>query len=232
MALTQSDKTFKQYRDEILDEIGVMLKDDRFPPSLLYNWVQADILATVLRLGSLVNAYYRKVSIGTLVVASDAFGQYCDISSLDMIHFPVDPIWNVFHSTNKTIRQIPIDDLKEIDQISSYDSSVYYALVQKKIRFAKGDSATLTDTDTLDIGYYVIPTKCTAVTDEIDLPDEWHDLAQQRTAVRILKRLGYDDQSKRQQAQFVEQDLNNRLKELEVTGPKIPQMDRLSGERR
>jgi hypothetical protein len=76
------------------------------------------------------------------------------------------------------------------------------------------------------VGYYEHPTEATALTDYVDFPIEYHDLAQQRTMIRIMRKLGQT-----QRAQEKEVDLNRKWTEIDRANKEMLALDRMAGER-
>ena len=161
-------------------------------------------------------------SVTVLLTNNDA-GQYASMSSLSMIHFP-EPIWQVLDGSGNPIEPITLEKARNIVGDPNYDGKVFWYLVGENLRLALGDGASISGN--LTVGYYELPTKATALTNQIDFPLEYHDLVKQRVMVRILKKKG--EYSK---AREKEVDLNSRLADIDRKNMEAFQLDRITGER-
>ena len=113
-------------------------------------------------------------------------GIYADISGLDMMDYD-EPIWEVVDGNGKVIERLPDEYLKFKDNISnipSFDNNVYWYQDGQKLIFVFGNKAKLSGH--IKIGYYRLPREAKEMTDCVDLPIEFHNIAQEKTIKRLL----------------------------------------------
>ncbi len=163
------------------------------------------------------------ISTGPVILTANNANVSLVLTSLSMINYS-EPIWQVLDSNDDPIEQISLEMARNITNDPSYDDEVYWYQVGQSLYFAIGADASLSGNTT--VGYYVLPTEATALTDEIDFPIEWHDLPQQRTMIRVLKKMG-----QYQKAQEKEVDLEKRWQEIERSNIQAIDIDRKTGER-
>ncbi len=150
-------------------------------------------------------------------------GNLLDLSSLSMINYQ-EPVWCVIDPSGNMIPQMNIDRALSIKDITEYDDETYWYLIGQSIALALGADATASGD--FQVGYYELPTEPAADTNYIDLPLEWHDLAQQKTMIRILKKVGND-----QAAKLKEVDLEERYQKIATANAELKMRDIASGER-
>lgn len=148
------------------------------------------------------------------------------LSSLLMINYP-EPIWQVLDASGASpvpLEPIDIEEARNIAVDPMNDNEAYWYLLGQTVQIAAGASKSLSGNMT--IGYYKLPVEATALTDLIDFPIEYHDIAQQRTMIRVLKKLGMADRARAREV-----DLERRWALIEKNIVSAPQLDQSTGER-
>lgn len=148
---------------------------------------------------------------------------YAPLTGLGMINFS-EPIWEVLDGSGNPIEFAPLERARNVKNDPMHDDEAYCYLVGQNLYFAIGADKTLSGN--VDIGYYALPTEADDLTEYIDFPIEWHDLAQQRTIIRVLKKADMYEK-----AQEKEADLEKRWQDIEQSNIKSRQLDQYSGER-
>ena len=82
------------------------------------------------------------------------------------------------------------------------------------------------------IGYYKAPLEATADSNTVDLPIEYHDLAQKLTMVRILKKKGAQNATYGNMAVSKENELEKAFRRIDESNLSMLKLDQMSGERR
>lgn len=146
------------------------------------------------------------------------------LTGLYMINFD-EPIWEVKDNDGARIEPIDLDNAGYISDDTLNANEAYWTKVGQNVILVAGASKTLSGNVT--IGYYELPTEATLVTDYIDFPIEWHDLSQQKTMIRILKKLEQYEKAQERQA-----DLEKKWQEIESSNMRMRSADVMSGERK
>ena len=136
-----------------------------------------------------------------------------------------EPIWQVLDGSDNPIEPIDVNEARSIANDPMNADEAYYYVVGQTIQLPAGSSKSLSGNYT--IGYYKLPVEATALTDYIDLPLEWHDLAQQMTMARILRKLG-----QMEKARVAESDLEQKWAEIEGSNLRSKTIDVQTGERK
>lgn len=157
-------------------------------------------------------------------ILSNNAKKYLSLSSLSMLEYE-EPIWELVDSNDNPIEQITSDEARNIPNDPMNANEAYWFREGENIRLVLGSDKTLSGN--LKVGYYIQPVEATALTDVIDFPAEYHDLAQQRTMIRVLKKLDQYDR-----AQEKEVDLEKRWQEIEKSNIMAFQRDVKSNERK
>ena len=136
------------------------------------------------------------ISSGAVILTANNAGASISLSSLSMLEFNI-PIWELLDSSGEPIELMPLEQARKLSSISEYDSQVFAYRQGQSVQFALGSGASLSGNIT--VGYHELPTEATALTDSIDFPIEYHNLAQQETLVRIYKRMELDQKAAKEE---------------------------------
>ena len=165
------------------------------------------------------------ITNGAVMLTANNSNKILDISSLEMISF-AEPIWEVLDNNDDPIEECSLEFARSVnaDKSNAYDSVLFWTQVGQVIHLAIGSGGTASGNFT--VGYYARPTEATADTDTIDFPLEYHDLAQQATMIRVLKKLDKLDAVKVKEA-----DLKESWSAIEGSNLTAKRIDQQMGER-
>jgi PKD repeat protein len=135
----------------------------------------------------------------TVLLTGSSSGATVDLSGLNMAKRE-EPFWSVLDGSGVPIRKLAIDLAKSIDEAPQYNESIYWHTEGDQLILTVGSGATLPGH--ILLGIYRNPIKAVLETDCIDLPVEYHNLAQKLTMIRIHTKLENYEMAAQLSAEF------------------------------
>jgi hypothetical protein len=178
------------------------------------------------------------ISVGTdlpalssdpVILTANNAGSVIPLSSLLMINY-ADPIWELVDPSGFQIPKINVDLAQNVVNVPSYDGTTHYYVKGSNIVLALGSGSTASGSYT--VGYYKLPVEATVDANYIDLPLEYHDLAQKLTMIRILKKKGNENALYSNMANLKESELDKAFRRIDEVNMTSLRMDQMTGERR
>ena len=134
----------------------------------------------------------------TVILSANNSKYSADLSGLSMIQ-SAEPVWEVLDANGQPIEPIDIEEARNISNDIMHADEAYFYVQGQTLAIAAGTEKTLSGN--LTVGVYSLPVKGTLLTDYVDLPVEYQDLAQQATMARVLRKLGRIEQAARYEAE-------------------------------
>lgn len=123
---------------------------------------------------------------GDIFITKITTGGQADLNSLRGFENG-DRIWSVVGLNGKSIPKISVDLSQDIQNMADYNNSVYWYQLGDQLYFVVG--ANTVWPGAAEVGFYRLPYPASDDSDYIDLPIEYHSLAQAQTNVRMLTKI-------------------------------------------